>query len=81
MKVKVNIINMSYIPMTEAVIVSNLIAIASLVSEIWLATDRQTHRPLGLVYVNLFKVFMTKKTKCSLCVLFALLLLTFRQQM
>ena len=32
-----------YILMTEAVTVSNVIAIASLVSEIWLATERQTH--------------------------------------
>ena len=28
-----------------------------------LATDRQTNIPLGLIYVNLFKVFMTLKTK------------------
>ena len=40
--------------MTEAVAVSNLIHIASLASEIWLATD---------VYVNLFKVLMTFKIK------------------
>ena len=67
MKAKVNIINMLCIPVTEAVTVSNRIAIASLVSEIWLATDRQTDRQtdrsLGLVYVNLFKVIKTLKAK------------------
>ena len=45
---------------TETVTVSNLIALASLLSEIWLATDghtrRQTDRWQGLVYVNFFKV-------------------------
>ena len=55
----------------EAATGSSLIAIASLVSEIWLSTDRQieaqthTQRPLGLVYVSLFKVFMTLKTNES----------------
>ena len=44
MKVKVNIIYMSCILITEAVTVSNLIAIISLVSEIWLAMDRHTDR-------------------------------------
>ena len=41
----------------------NLIAITSLVSEVWLAMDRLTHRQRlpGLVYVNLFTVFMTLK--------------------
>ena len=43
MKVKVNIINTWCILVTEAVTVSNVIAIASLVSEIWLATERHTH--------------------------------------
>ena len=33
--------------MTEAVSASNVIVIASLVSEIWLATDRQTDRQTG----------------------------------
>ena len=42
MKVKVNIINTRCILVTEAVSVSHLIAIASLVFEIWLATDRHT---------------------------------------
>ena len=35
------------IVMTEAVTLSNLMDIASLVSEIWLATDRQTHTQTG----------------------------------
>ena len=33
--------------MTEAVIVLNVIVIASLDSEIWLATDRQTDRQIA----------------------------------
>ena len=44
MEVKVNIVNMRCILVTEAVSVSNVIAIAGLVSEIWLATERQTDR-------------------------------------
>ena len=44
MKVKVNIINIRCILETEAVTVSNVIAIASLFAEIWLATERQTDR-------------------------------------
>ena len=44
MKVKVNVINTWCIVMVDAVTVSNLIVIVSLVSEIWLATDRQTDR-------------------------------------
>ena len=40
---------------------SNVIAIASLVSAIWRRTDRHTNRLLDLVYVNLFKVFMNEK--------------------
>ena len=36
---KVNIINMRCIPVTEVVTVSDLIAIALLVSEIWLPLD------------------------------------------
>ena len=35
--------------------VSNLIAIASLVSEIWLAMESHTHTH-GLVYINFFKL-------------------------
>ena len=44
MKVKINIINIwcILVVVTEAVTVLNVIAIALLVSEIWLATDRQT---------------------------------------
>ena len=41
--VKVNIIHTWSILITEAVTVSNVIAIASLVSEIWLATERHRH--------------------------------------
>ena len=44
MKVKVNVINTWCILMADAITVSNLIVIVSLVSEIWLATDRQTYR-------------------------------------
>ena len=44
MKVKVNLMNTRCILVTEAVTVSKLIAMASLVSEIWWATDGQTHR-------------------------------------
>ena len=44
MKVKVNIINTCCILVTEAVNMSNLIAIVSLVSEIWLVMERQTDR-------------------------------------
>ena len=44
MKVMANIINTWCISETDAVTVSNWIAIALLVSEIWLATDRQTDR-------------------------------------
>ena len=42
---------------------SNVIAFALLVSETWLATDRQagTNTPLGVVYVNLSKVLKTLK--------------------
>ena len=43
MKVTVNIISMLCILATEAVTMSNLITIATLVSDIWLATDTQTH--------------------------------------
>ena len=61
MKVKVNIINVWCIHMTEAVTVSNLIMIDLMVSEIWLATDRLTNkhtdRLLCFVYIKLFKVF------------------------
>ena len=62
MTVKVNIINMWGILVTEAVTVSNLIAIASLVSEIWLAMDGHTHtdtdtnRQSRLSILNLFKI-------------------------
>ena len=60
--------------MAEVLTVSNLIAITSLVSEIWLATERETdiiiYCLLGLVYVNLFKVFMNVKTKKEIHVLF-----------
>ena len=42
MKVKVNVSNTGCILVTVAVTVSNRIAIARLVSEIWLATERQT---------------------------------------
>ena len=68
MKVKVNMINTCCILVTEAVTVSNVITIASLVSEIWLsAKDRQTHRETDYLassmLINLFKVFMTLKTK------------------
>ena len=56
-------------PVTETVTVSNLIAsTASLVSVIWLATDRQTDPQkhtdyLGLVHVNLCNIFIILKTK------------------
>ena len=52
--------------MTEAVTFSNVIAIASLVSEVWMATDGNTHthtHTLDLVYVNLFKVIKCLKEK------------------
>ena len=38
-----------------------MIAIASLVSEIWLATDRQTYTLPDLIYVNLLKTLKTKQ--------------------
>ena len=45
--------------MTDTATVSNLIAIASLLFEMWLATDIQTDRLPNLVYVILFRVMMT----------------------
>ena len=56
MKVKVHIFNTQCILVTKSVTLSNLIATASLVSEIRLVTARQTDRLLGLIYANLFKV-------------------------
>ena len=64
--------------MTEAVTSSNLIAIASLVSEISLATDRQTHRQTyretgrqtdrqtTWLHSIFFKIIRTLKTKMGL---------------
>ena len=71
MKVKVNIINTWCIHVTEAVTVSNVIAIASLVSEIWRVTDTgqtdiRTHRHRHLVSSMLtlsFKVWKKEKKK------------------
>ena len=60
MMVNVNIICTWCILVIEAVTVSNLIVTASLVSEIWLAADRQA---AGLIYVNVLKVIKTLKAK------------------
>ena len=56
------------ITVTGAVTMSNLITLASPVSEICLATDRQTSRHilLVLVFVSLFKVLMTLRTKSGI---------------
>ena len=43
MKVKVNIMNMSYIPMPEAVTVPSVMMMTLIVSEDWLGRDRHTH--------------------------------------
>ena len=63
MKIKVNIMNSHHVNF-------NLIHLASIVYEIWLATDIHTHtladRILGLVYVNFFKVLNNFKTKTAL---------------
>ena len=64
MKVKVNIMYMQCIHLTEAVTVSNLISIASLASEVWLAMDRHTHTDDTASCI--FKVRRTLKTKITL---------------
>ena len=55
MKVKVNIIKTRHILLTEAVTMSNLKAIASLVSEIWQATDRLTDTHMALSMLTFSK--------------------------
>ena len=66
MKVKVNyIINTWCILITESVTVSNVIAIASLVSDIWLATEIQPHthtQRLGLSMLKFAKLLTTLQT-------------------
>ena len=54
LSLSISIISLSFL-VTQAVTMSNLIA-----SKEWLATERQAHRLLGLIYVNHFK-FKVKK--------------------
>ena len=83
MKVKVTIINTWYILVSEAVTVSNVVAIVSLVPEIWLATERQTdrhtptptparmHAQTRPVYVKISKIdydFANKRTSVFVAV-------------
>ena len=65
-KVKVNIINMWCIPVTEAVTVSNLIAIASLVFEIWVAMERQTHSDtVSVIFLKIYKCLIDCWKRCA----------------
>ena len=66
MKVKFNLflyVRDAFLYLIEAVTVPSLVMLTLMVSEEWLVRDshKDTHRH-GLVYANLYTVFMTLKT-------------------